>query len=114
MDARLIEQTLVNLLDNAIKHTAPEQEICVSIQKDQTNDQAIFTIADRGSGISEDDLPNIFQAFYTTRTKGPDTARGVGLGLAICRSVVAAHAEHQKKVVTTKKCRFSLLYPRAG
>ncbi len=91
MDARLIEQTLVNLLDNAIKHTAPEQEICVSIQKDQANDQAVFTIADRGSGISEEDLPNIFQAFYTTHTKGPDTQRGVGLGLAICRSVVAAH-----------------------
>ena len=91
MDARLIEQTLVNLLDNAIKHTSPQQEIDVSIHKDQTNKLAVFTIADRGSGISEEDLPSIFQAFYTTRAKGPDTARGVGLGLAICSSVVAAH-----------------------
>ena len=91
MDARLIEQTLVNLLDNAIKHTAANQEISISVKKDTDHQVVVFTIADRGSGIREEDLPNIFQAFYTTRAKGPDTERGVGLGLAICSSVVAAH-----------------------
>lgn len=50
MDARLIVQVLVNLLDNAIKHTAPEREIRIAVQRDGTD--AVFCVADRGDGIS--------------------------------------------------------------
>ena len=89
MDARLIGQVLVNLLDNAIKHTQPGEEISVTVSEDK--DFAVFTVADRGTGISEQDLPHVFQMFYTTQGKGPDAKRGIGLGLAICESIVTAH-----------------------
>ncbi len=89
MDARLISQVLVNLLDNASKHTPKDRKITISVTSDQ--EKVTVTVADRGSGISEQDLPHIFQMFYTTRGKDPDTRNGVGLGLAICQSIVEAH-----------------------
>lgn len=91
MDARLINQVLVNLLDNAIKHTPAGREISVMVQQDTTRKNAVFTVADRGCGIRAEDLPNVFQMFYTTHGKDTDTQRGVGLGLAICESIVKAH-----------------------
>lgn len=91
MDAKLIEQVLVNLMDNAIKHTETNDEISVSVEKDDSNNVAVFTVLDRGRGIDEVDLPNVFQMFYTTHGKGADAQRGVGLGLTICESIVKAH-----------------------
>lgn len=101
MDARLIGQVLTNLLDNAVKHTEPGEEISVTVSKSEDLKYAVFTVADRGTGISEEDLPNIFQMFYTTKGKGTDARRGIGLGLSICESIVTAHggtirAENQK------------------
>jgi len=91
MDAKLIEQMLINLLDNAIKHTLPENEITVAVSEDKKEMQAIFSVADRGSGIADADLSHIFQMFYTTHGKEADAQRGVGLGLAICEAIVKAH-----------------------
>lgn len=89
MDARLISQVLMNLLENADKHTKPEKEIRIFVEEEQ---EAIrITVADRGTGIPEEDLPRIFEMFYTTWKKSPDSQRGVGLGLAICQSIVEAH-----------------------
>lgn len=91
MDAKLIGQVLVNLLDNAVKHTDPGKEISVLVRVAEEEQMAVFTVADRGSGISGEDLPHIFQMFYTARGQGADAKRGVGLGLAICESIVTAH-----------------------
>lgn len=89
MDAKLISQVLINLLDNAAKHTPSDGEISVSASADEQG--LHVTVADRGCGISEQDLPYIFQMFYTTAKKSPDSGRGVGLGLAICASIIEAH-----------------------
>lgn len=89
MDARLISQVLINLLDNAAKHTRADAEISITVSADDEN--VSVTVADRGSGIAETDLPHVFQMFYTARSKSPDAKRGVGLGLAICQSVAEAH-----------------------
>jgi two-component system sensor histidine kinase KdpD len=91
MDAKLLEQVLVNLLDNAAKHTTPEEEISVSVTEDKETHMAVFTVKDRGTGITADDLPNIFQAFYTSHSKRADVGHGVGLGLAICDAIIRAH-----------------------
>ncbi|MCI2047706.1 MAG: DUF4118 domain-containing protein [Faecalibacterium sp.] len=91
MDARLIEQVLLNLLDNAAKHTPPHGEIVLSVQTGSDKKLAVFTVEDSGSGIPPDDLPVIFQPFYTSRGNLPDARRGNGLGLAICDAVVKAH-----------------------
>ena len=89
MDARLITQVLVNLLDNAGKHTPAGGEIGIAVTEEQG--QVRWSVSDRGSGISPEDLPHIFQMFYTTRNQLADARPGVGLGLAICQSIIEAH-----------------------
>lgn len=89
MDARLISQVLINLIDNAHKHTPTDRSISLVVSEEK--DAVKITVADRGTGIAEKDLPHIFKMFYTTDSKIPDAKRGVGLGLAICQSIVEAH-----------------------
>lgn len=89
MDGKLIMQVLINLLDNAVKHCTPDQEICVTVE--QSGDDAVFKVSDRGEGIAAVDLPNLFQTFYTSQTKTADAKKGIGLGLSICESIVKAH-----------------------
>ncbi len=91
MDAKLVKQVLINLLDNAIKHTLPSQEISVSVEKDEKKQAVVFSVRDRGSGIAKEDLPNIFQMFYTSQARHPDAKQGVGLGLSICDAIIKAH-----------------------
>lgn len=91
MDAKLISQALINLLENAIKHTEPPGEICISVEEDTENHQAVFSVCDRGSGIKSEDLPRIFETFYTSHAKESDSRQGVGLGLSICETIVKAH-----------------------
>ena len=91
MDAKLIEQVMINLFDNAIKHTKPEQEIQIAVEQCKNTNTVKFTIKDRGTGIQKTDLPNIFQVFYTSNTENTDIKQGMGLGLAICETIVKAH-----------------------
>ncbi|WP_283606723.1 ATP-binding protein [Faecalispora anaeroviscerum] len=91
MDAKLISQVLINLLENAVKHTDSPGEICVSVEEDKENQKAVFSVRDRGSGIGNSDLPHIFELFYTSHAKESDSRKGVGLGLAICDTIVKAH-----------------------
>lgn len=89
MDAKLIEQVLINLLDNATKHTLPEKEIKVEVREEKH--QVRFSIIDHGEGIADADLPHIFQMFYTSDSRRVDVKHGIGLGLTICESIVKAH-----------------------
>lgn len=89
MDAKLIVQVLVNLLDNAVKHTPQGNEILLEMKQEGNN--AIFAVRDRGEGIAPEDAPHLFERFYTTRRRGADAKRGIGLGLAICDAIVKAH-----------------------
>ena len=89
VDAKLISQVLINLLDNAAKHTPADAEIAISVSTDR--ETVRVTVSDRGSGIAEHDLPHIFQMFYAARNTCADARRGVGLGLSICQSVIEAH-----------------------
>lgn len=74
MDAKLISQVLVNLLDNAAKHTAKDEEISVTVEAER--DAVRITVADRGTGIAPKDLPHIFQSFYTTAFPKPRRKTG--------------------------------------
>ena len=89
MDARLIVQVLINLIDNAIKYTEIGSEIEISaVEKD--NEIAI-TVADNGDGIADEIKPRVFDMFYTGAEKIADSRRSLGLGLALCKSIVNAH-----------------------
>ena len=89
MDARLIVQVLINLIDNAIKYTPRGSEIEISaVEKD--NEIAI-TVADNGHGIADEIKLRVFDMFFTGAEKIADSRRSLGLGLALCKSIVNAH-----------------------
>ena len=89
MDVRLIIQVLVNLIDNAIKYTPPGSVIC--IQGIKTDGKAQISVEDNGPGIPEEMKPHIFEMFYTGKTTVADSHRSLGLGLALCHSIIEAH-----------------------
>ena len=91
MDAKLIEQVIINLLDNAVKHTKPGREISIVVELCEEENMVKFIIRDRGTGIRKKDLPNIFMMFYTSHVENMDVKQGMGLGLAICETIVKAH-----------------------
>lgn len=85
LDSILIEQVLLNLIDNAVKHTPAGAPIHVEAHM---RDGAVeIEVADRGPGISDEDAPRVFDKFHRGTAKGS----GAGLGLTICRGIVVAH-----------------------
>lgn len=89
MDAKLIMQVIINLVDNAIKYTEPGSKIQISTQK--RKNEVIVEVADNGNGISEEQKDKLFNMFYSGNTPVADSRRGMGLGLALCKSIVNAH-----------------------
>lgn len=89
MDARLIVQVIINIVDNAIKYTPQGSQITISTSR--MGSKAVVEIADNGPGISAEAKPHIFDMFYTAETKIADSRRSMGLGLALCKSIVNAH-----------------------
>jgi len=85
---RLI-QVLTNLLDNASKFTPRGGKI--TVQAGAETSDVWVTVADTGVGIAPDELPHVFQQFYSGDESRPLEKRGMGLGLTICREIIAAH-----------------------
>jgi heavy metal sensor kinase len=88
-----LRQVLNNLLDNAIKFTNGGGQICVQLQRNATIQQVVLRVADTGTGISDADLPHVFERFFRgDRSRQREGAtRGTGLGLSICQAVVQSH-----------------------
>ena len=89
MDARLIVQVIINIVDNAIKYTPKNSTITITTKKE--NGLVTVSIADDGEGISEEAKSKIFEMFYTVGAKIADSRRSLGLGLALCKSIITAH-----------------------
>ena len=89
MDAGLIVQVLVNLLNNAVKYTPEDAKIVVGVKR--AADSALFWVVDDGKGVTPGDEERVFDMFYTGVKRSPDSRRGIGLGLALCKSIVQAH-----------------------
>lgn len=89
MDARLIVQVLINLINNAIKYT--EDDSIISINAYQIEDYVYIEVCDNGSGIEDKDKDKIFEKFYTVNHSIVDSKKSMGLGLALCKSIVEAH-----------------------
>ncbi len=86
MDAILIEQVLLNLMENAAYH-GESTKIDLSVARQQEG--AVFTVCDNGNGIAAEVLPNIFSP--ALRSKTADNRRNMGIGLSVCSSIVKAH-----------------------
>lgn len=87
VDAVLLEQVLMNLLDNAAKHTAPGTVVRLRAQPREAD--VVVSVEDFGHGIPEADVERVFAKFHRGNTSG--TAGGMGLGLAIARAIVRLH-----------------------
>lgn len=89
IDAKLIVQVIINLVDNAIKYT-PAGSV-IEIHTEQKNKWVIVSVANNGPGIPDEQKPRVFDMFYSGANKVVDSRRSLGLGLSLCKSIVTAH-----------------------
>jgi two-component system sensor histidine kinase KdpD len=87
VDFGLIVQSLVNVLDNALKYSP--DDLPIDIKGRQVTNEVYIEIADRGVGIPPQDLLHVFDKFY--HIQHPDNVAGTGLGLSICKGIIEAH-----------------------
>ena len=84
-DKDRLKQALLNLYLNAIQSMENSGSLHIQLFRDKSDHNVIITISDTGSGIKKEDLPNIFEPYFTTKLSG------TGLGLAIVHNIVKAH-----------------------
>jgi heavy metal sensor kinase len=86
-DVQRLQRMVANLLDNAVKYTAPGGRVTVTMRSDART--VFVTVSDTGIGISESDLPQIFNRFY--RGDRSRSQAGSGLGLSLAQAIASAH-----------------------
>ena len=90
-DGRLLEQALVNLIENALRHTSGDSAdggaVEVAVEVNEAAGRARLTVCDRGPGVPEAERARIFETF----ARGSTPSGGAGLGLAIVRAVAQVH-----------------------
>ena len=89
IDAKLIVQVIINIVDNAIKYTPAGSEIDIGWKRE--GNYIYISIADNGPGISDEAKPHIFDMFYSAANQIADSRRSMGLGLALCKQIVELH-----------------------
>jgi len=88
-DIHLIERVLVNLIENAVRHTPDGGRVSLLCYADGTG--VLVQVLDTGPGIPAVELPHIFERFYRAPGTGADSAEGAGLGLAIAKRILDLH-----------------------
>ena len=88
MDGKLIAQVIINLLENAARHTPPESSIRLAVEAGKC---LTVSVADTGDGIPAAIRGSLFERFVAQEKEIADGRRGLGLGLSICKAIVEAH-----------------------
>jgi signal transduction histidine kinase len=88
-DGDALEEALLNLLSNALKYSIKRKEVDVTAARRRGKIE--ITVADKGIGIPESEIPNIFDRFYRVRDARTRQVGGAGLGLALVKHIVEAH-----------------------
>lgn len=89
MDAILIQQVIMNLLENAVIHAGSTRPIEIMVKKE--GDKVSFHVVDYGVGIQEERMSTLFDGSTYAPTNRVDGSRGMGIGLSICKTIVLAH-----------------------
>lgn len=89
IDGKLIGQVLINLIENAARHTPSASPITLTAKAEA--DVLTVSVADTGEGIPPSIRPHLFERFVTKDDGIADGRRGLGLGLSICKAIVEAH-----------------------
>lgn len=112
--SREVERILHNLLDNAVRHTPPGGAVRVEMGDDADPHHAVVSVLDQCGGIAAGDLDRVFDLAYRgDLARSPGDHGGGGLGLAIARGLVEAHAGHIDVRNEGGGCRFTVRIPRA-
>jgi signal transduction histidine kinase len=110
LDQRLLSHVLGNLLDNALKYSPPESPVLLDLSV--TESKLTCTLEDRGIGIPEQDLPQLFVSFQRASNVG--TVQGSGLGLAVVkRAVEAQHGTVEVQSEVGRGTKFIVQLPLA-
>ena len=112
MDASLIVQVLINLINNAVKYTPEDAKITIGAKTE--DGMAVLWVEDEGQGVPKGQEDRVFEMFYTGVKRSPDSRRGIGLGLSLCRSIVQAHGgEIWMRNIQPHGAKFMLTLPIA-
>ncbi len=114
-DRPTLRQAVLNLLDNAIKHSPDEAEIRVMVRRSGTD--AVLEVVDNGPGIAQEDLPHVFERFYRADRARSRASGGAGLGLSIAQWAVGAcggRLDVESEEGRGSLFRIVLSAPRAG
>ncbi len=90
-DGAHLERALANLIDNAVKFTAPDGEVMVSAHGSTADREVVIRVRDTGIGIPAADIPRLFTKFFRASNVQSAAIPGVGLGLSISQQIVHAH-----------------------
>jgi two-component system sensor histidine kinase KdpD len=115
-DASLAEQTLGNIVNNAVAHTPAETRVIIDAELEER--RVKLRVTDDGPGIPADVLPNVFEKFVRGRpgSTSADGGQGTGLGLAIAKGIMEAHGGSiaaESPVANGRGTRIVLTFPRA-
>jgi signal transduction histidine kinase len=95
LDGKAIQQALVNLIDNAIKHSPKGETVTVGLEADAASETGArplrLWVEDHGPGIPPEEHARIFERFYRLGSELRRETQGVGIGLSIVKHVVEAH-----------------------
>lgn len=91
VDYQRITQVLINLINNAIKFSYPNNQVEIHVKRESDLNYIRIEIADYGIGIPDSELSKIFERFYQYRQQETDPNSGLGLGLSICKQLVNLH-----------------------
>lgn len=89
MDAILIEQVIVNILENAVQHA--QGMTALTLRVFTLGNKAIFEIADNGCGIDPKYMDTLFTGYYTSEQEIADSRKNAGIGLSVCATIIKAH-----------------------
>ncbi|TMK87716.1 MAG: HAMP domain-containing histidine kinase [Actinobacteria bacterium] len=103
-----------NLLDNAIRHTAPGGTVWIEAALDDTGSEAVVSVRDACGGIPEEDLDHVFELAYRGDAARTPGSGGAGLGLAVARGLVEAHQGSISVRNEGDGCRFTVRLPVSG
>jgi len=89
MDPILIKQVVVNLLENAVRHSGSRDRILLQLYL--RDDHAVVEVRDWGCGLSQEVCQAILTGKPLNRDRSGDSSRGMGIGLSACQSIIKAH-----------------------
>lgn len=89
VDGILIRQVIINILNNAVNYSPEKSDIIVSLYRE--GNRVVFEVKDSGPGISKEEMLHLFERYYHKSTKKIGSKKGMGLGLALCKSIIEAH-----------------------